>query len=126
MKILVYGAGPLGSLFAGRLHQAGHAVSLLARGQRLDDEFRELARQTSVPTPASERLYAYFDPATPRMPQGSAEIPLEAGIRPGDRLLAVRCSGMALGLMTRGPSHALALKHAEVETFGGRICKANE
>lgn len=37
MKILVYGAGPLGSLFAARLHQAGHAVSLLARGQRLAD-----------------------------------------------------------------------------------------
>jgi 2-dehydropantoate 2-reductase len=37
MKILVYGAGPLGSLFAGRLHQAGHEVSLLARGQRLAD-----------------------------------------------------------------------------------------
>lgn len=37
MKILVYGAGPLGSLFAARLHEAGHDVSLLARGQRLAD-----------------------------------------------------------------------------------------
>ena len=37
MKILVYGAGPLGSLFAARLHQAGHTVSILARGQRLAD-----------------------------------------------------------------------------------------
>jgi 2-dehydropantoate 2-reductase len=37
MKILVYGAGPLGSLFAARLCEAGHEVSLLARGQRLDD-----------------------------------------------------------------------------------------
>jgi 2-dehydropantoate 2-reductase len=36
-KILVYGAGPLGSLFAARLAQGGHAVSLLARGQRLAD-----------------------------------------------------------------------------------------
>jgi 2-dehydropantoate 2-reductase len=34
-KILVYGAGPLGSLFAARLLQAGHDVSLLARGKRL-------------------------------------------------------------------------------------------
>lgn len=40
MNILVYGAGPLGSLFAARLHQAGHAVSILARGQRLA-ELRE-------------------------------------------------------------------------------------
>jgi ketopantoate reductase len=40
MKILVYGAGPLGSLFAARLHEAGHDVSVLARGQRLK-ELRE-------------------------------------------------------------------------------------
>jgi 2-dehydropantoate 2-reductase len=37
VKILVYGAGPLGSLFAARLHDAGHKVSLLARGERLRD-----------------------------------------------------------------------------------------
>jgi ketopantoate reductase len=37
MKILLYGAGPLGSLLASRLHEAGHKVSLLARGQRLAD-----------------------------------------------------------------------------------------
>jgi 2-dehydropantoate 2-reductase len=37
VKILVYGAGPLGSLFAARLKEGGHQVSLLARGQRLDD-----------------------------------------------------------------------------------------
>ncbi len=37
MKILIYGAGPLGSLFAARLQKAGHRVSILARGQRLAD-----------------------------------------------------------------------------------------
>jgi pimeloyl-ACP methyl ester carboxylesterase/ketopantoate reductase len=37
MRILVFGAGPLGSLKAARLHEAGHDVSLLARGQRLKD-----------------------------------------------------------------------------------------
>jgi hypothetical protein len=57
---------------------------------------------------------------------GQIEIPLEAGIQPGDRLLAVRGSGMALSLLTRGPIYALALKHAEIEAFGGRIYKANE
>ncbi len=37
MRILVFGAGPLGSLKAARLHEAGHDVSLLARGQRLNE-----------------------------------------------------------------------------------------
>ena len=37
MKILVYGTGPLGSLFAARLQQGGNDVSILARGQRLAD-----------------------------------------------------------------------------------------
>jgi ketopantoate reductase len=39
-KILVYGAGPLGSLFAARLQQGGNEVSILARGLRLA-ELRE-------------------------------------------------------------------------------------
>ncbi len=37
MKILVFGAGPMGSLKAARLHEAGHDVTILARGQRLTD-----------------------------------------------------------------------------------------
>jgi 2-dehydropantoate 2-reductase len=37
MNILIYGAGVLGSLYAARLHQAGHNVSIVARGQRLAD-----------------------------------------------------------------------------------------
>src|SRR4051794_20363905 len=35
MKLLVYGAGVCGSLFAARMHEAGHDVTLLARGERL-------------------------------------------------------------------------------------------
>lgn len=35
MRLLVYGAGVLGSLYAARLHEAGLDVSLLARGERL-------------------------------------------------------------------------------------------
>lgn len=35
MKILVIGAGVLGSIHAARLHEAGHHVSLAARGERL-------------------------------------------------------------------------------------------
>ncbi len=36
MKILVYGAGVVGSLYAARLHEHGHEVTVLARGARLD------------------------------------------------------------------------------------------
>ncbi len=37
MKILVYGAGVLGSIYAARLQGAGNEVTLVARGQRLAD-----------------------------------------------------------------------------------------
>ncbi|MEO9167766.1 MAG: 2-dehydropantoate 2-reductase N-terminal domain-containing protein [Aestuariivirga sp.] len=37
MKILVYGAGVIGSVYAARLLEAGHQVTVLARGKRLDD-----------------------------------------------------------------------------------------
>ncbi|MBN2548935.1 MAG: ketopantoate reductase family protein [Anaerolineales bacterium] len=37
MDFLIIGAGVLGSLYALRLHEAGHKVTLLARGQRLED-----------------------------------------------------------------------------------------
>ncbi len=37
MRILVYGMGPLGSVFAARLAEAGHNVVALARGERLEN-----------------------------------------------------------------------------------------
>jgi len=36
MKILIYGAGVIGSIYAARLHGPEHEVYLLARGERLD------------------------------------------------------------------------------------------
>jgi 2-dehydropantoate 2-reductase len=37
MKILIYGAGVIGSIFAGKLGKAGHDVTMLARGKRFDE-----------------------------------------------------------------------------------------
>jgi 2-dehydropantoate 2-reductase len=37
MNILVYGAGVIGSVYAARLHAAGHTVTVLARGERLEE-----------------------------------------------------------------------------------------
>jgi ketopantoate reductase len=66
MKILVYGAGPLGSLFAARLCEAGHDVSLLARGQRLDDLKKYgvvlVDTQTQQETVAHPRIVERLDP----------------------------------------------------------------
>ncbi|MBN2147555.1 MAG: ketopantoate reductase family protein [Anaerolineales bacterium] len=69
----------------------GHAEAARDELKHLTDEFLVLARQTTVPTPNIERLYMYFDPATPLIPDGSAEIPLDwRSIR----------RGLAVGLAT--------------------------
>ena len=41
MRVLIYGAGVVGSLYAARLKQGGHEVTLLARGDRLADLQKE-------------------------------------------------------------------------------------
>jgi 2-dehydropantoate 2-reductase len=60
MRILVVGAGVIGSVYAGKLLQAGHEVVLLARGARLQDlrgqglvlEEAETGQRTVLPVPA--------------------------------------------------------------------------
>lgn len=68
MKLLVYGAGVCGSLFAARMHEAGHDVSLLARGERLTALRREAVRLAEedgpvkrVPVPVTERPDGEYD-----------------------------------------------------------------
>jgi 2-dehydropantoate 2-reductase len=64
MDILVYGAGVIGTLYAGRLQAAGNRVSILARGQRLEDIRRHglvlenvlTGVQTTTPVAAVEQL----------------------------------------------------------------------
>jgi len=58
---------------------AKHANAARDEVKHLADEFLALARTTSVPTPAIDRLYPYLDPDTPLMTEGSAEIPLKWG-----------------------------------------------
>jgi 2-dehydropantoate 2-reductase len=41
MKILIYGAGVIGQIYAGRLHEAGHEVTVLARHQTLQTLIRD-------------------------------------------------------------------------------------
>lgn len=62
MRVLILGAGVIGSVYAGRLIQAGHQVVMLARGQRLADlrahglilEDAQTRRRTRLPVPAVE------------------------------------------------------------------------
>ncbi|MFF3503308.1 ketopantoate reductase family protein [Streptomyces sp. NPDC003247] len=56
MKLLVYGAGVLGSLFAARLHEAGHDVALLARGKRLAALRRHGVQLAEADSPAIRRV----------------------------------------------------------------------
>jgi|HubBroStandDraft_1064217.scaffolds.fasta_scaffold119582_1 2-dehydropantoate 2-reductase len=66
MKILVYGAGVIGTLYAARLQEAGRQVTVLARGARLADIQRHglvledvVSRaRSSTPIPVTERLHA--------------------------------------------------------------------
>jgi len=56
MKLLVYGAGVIGSLLAARLHEAGHDVSLLARGERLAALRRHGVQLAEADNPAVRRV----------------------------------------------------------------------
>lgn len=44
-------------------------------------------------------------------------LPLLTGMQPGERLLVVRGSGLALGFLQYGPIYEEAIKHPEVEIF---------
>lgn len=56
MKLLVYGAGVCGSLFAAHLHEAGLDVSLLARGRRLASLRRHGVRLAEEDSPAVRQV----------------------------------------------------------------------
>ncbi len=49
---------------------------------------------------------------------GRVTVPPEVGVKPGDRLLAVRGSRYGLGFVARGPIYEEALKHTNLEIFG--------
>ncbi|MBN1286632.1 MAG: hypothetical protein JXB47_14635 [Anaerolineae bacterium] len=44
-------------------------------------------------------------------------LPPDSGVAPGDRLLAVRGSGRALGFVAQGPIYEAALKYPGIEVF---------
>jgi 2-dehydropantoate 2-reductase len=85
MKILVFGAGVIGSLYAAKLKQAGHDVTLLARGPRLANirthglilEDVVTQQRSTTPIHATDHLNAAYDLAliTIRRDQLEAALP---------------------------------------------------
>ncbi len=74
---------------------ARHANAARDEMKQLADEFRALARQTSVPTPAMDRLCQYIDPTVPAALEGRAELPMDwRGVWIG---LGVLAAGSAIG-----------------------------
>jgi 2-dehydropantoate 2-reductase len=63
MKICIYGAGAVGGLIAGRLAQAGHAVSVVARGAHLTAIREHGLRIVSEKNEVKVKIRAESDPA---------------------------------------------------------------
>ncbi len=94
--------------------QAGDEVIFIAGSRRSGGFGLSHSRLlVEVPTPLLVRALARsrIDGA------GHLVVPPEVDVNPGDRLLAVRGSGRALGFVTRGPIYDEALKHPELEPF---------
>ena len=72
-----------------------------------------LARLARSPIPMTRRS---FDAGVMRA-GGRVALPASMGLRSGDRLLAVRGSGLALGFIQRGPIYEKATAHSDLETF---------
>ena len=53
-----------------------------------------------------------------RFEDGRVTVPLQVGVKPGDKLLTVRGSRYGLGFIAKGPIYKEALKHPELECFG--------
>jgi len=92
--------------------QPGESV-IITRGSRRSGGIG-VARQEKF---AKSPLRSYFIVQATMGMSGQMTLPTEAGIQPGERLLAVRGSGLALGFVQRGPILEEALKHPEIEIF---------
>ena len=99
MRILVFGAGVIGSVYAGKLLQAGHHVVLLARGRRLTDlrtrgfvlENSESKQRLELPvsvvdSPEADQRYDLVLVAV-RAEQLAATLPVLMGMNDGSDVL---------------------------------------
>lgn len=92
--------------------QTGDAVIFL-KGSRRSGGF-SIGRANHIPALLTKRALGHGQVDE----SGRVIAPPDASVQPGDRLLAVRGSGYALGLLARGPIYEEAIQHPELEMFG--------
>jgi len=91
--------------------QAGEEI-LFTRGSRRSGGFG-IGRAGKIPPLLKKRVLAQG-----RMDRrGRVVLPPEVEAQVGDRLLAVRGSGYALGFLVHGPIYEAALQHHELDAF---------
>jgi hypothetical protein len=85
------------------------------RGSRTSGGFSaaRAERLTDSPLSASSRILARGSIRQEKR----IDLPPELSVRPGDRLLVARGSGLALGFFNKGPILEEALNHPELEVF---------
>jgi hypothetical protein len=88
-------------------------VVLFTRGSQRSGGFGIGKRDKLLSSPIQTRVLAQAIVHK----QGKVLLPQNVEANPGDRLLVVRGSGLALGFLARGPIYEEALKHPELETF---------
>jgi hypothetical protein len=91
--------------------QAGGEI-VFTRGSRRSGGFG-VGRADKIPALLRKRVLAQGRIGR----HGRVVLPPEVEAQVGDRLLAVRGSGLALGLLARGPVYEEALQHPELEVF---------
>jgi 2-dehydropantoate 2-reductase len=103
LRVVVYGAGAVGGVIGARLHQSGHEVVLIARGEHL-----RALRETGL------RIESPADAATLHIP--AVESPSQADLGEGDVvLLAVKSqdTGSALGELEAAAPRGVAVVCAQ-------------
>lgn len=88
-------------------------MAILLRGSRRSGGFGIGKMEKLEGTILKSRFFGH----TVFKPGEQVILPIEVGIEPGDRLLAVRGSNFALGLLKFGPIVEEAMKHPEVDEF---------
>ncbi len=101
MRVLVIGAGAIGSLFGYLLARAGHAVVLVGRPAQV-----EALRQGGIRVEGLEEGTVSVD-AVPEVPSGSSPDLVLLAVKAGD----VRAAAHALARSVRGPVPVVALQN---------------